>query len=354
MTSRSRWRGARAGGMWPRSWPRPGSPRIWPSRPIPHSPAAASGTPRPIRPTRGTCGCCWPRAGCRSAGSRPGHILECRALLELYNDLRRERTAWAQRIHAVLFHQGAPALGEGALRTERGVAGLRAAAAAHLSPAGQLQVATALEVIDALEVRLHEVRHQLLDAARHLAGAKALAARLYGVGPVTARAGHRAGDHLLAGRGGPVLLLPQGGPVRRAGRHRLVLRPQRPARAAVPAGTAGAALFVGTRRVRVYRCRVSPAVTACGRSGCGAAVASAFGCESGSRVWRTSYGWAGLAVSGRGAAAGRFAFSCAGRHACSCGRRVARGQSRSPGRCGLRAGAGSLRAGRRAGTGRGS
>ena len=33
----------------------------------------------------------------------PGHILEARALLELYNDLRRERTAWAQQIHAVLF-----------------------------------------------------------------------------------------------------------------------------------------------------------------------------------------------------------------------------------------------------------
>src|SRR5580692_9134173 len=57
-----------------------------------------------------------------------GRLLECRALLELYNDLRRERTAWSQRIHAVLFHQGAPALGEGALRTEKGVAGLRAAA----------------------------------------------------------------------------------------------------------------------------------------------------------------------------------------------------------------------------------
>jgi len=70
----------------------------------------------------------------------PGHILECRALLELYNDLRRERTAWAQRIHAVLFHLGAPALGEGALRTEKGVAGLRAAAAGCLSPAGQLQI----------------------------------------------------------------------------------------------------------------------------------------------------------------------------------------------------------------------
>ena len=86
----------------------------------------------------------------------------------------------------MLFYRGAPVLGEGALRTEKGVAGLRAAAAAHLSPAGQLQVATALEVIDALQARLHAVRHQLLDAARHLAGAEALAVRLYGVGPVTA------------------------------------------------------------------------------------------------------------------------------------------------------------------------
>jgi transposase len=152
----------------------------------------------------------------------PGNILECRALLETYHDLRRERTAWAQRIHAVLFHQGAPALGEGMLRSEQGLAALRAAAAAHLSPAGQLQIATALDMTDALDTRLHELRHQLLDAARHLTGAKVLAARLYGVGPV--------------------LLLPPGGPVRRAGRHRLLLRPQGTARAAVPAGTAGAAL----------------------------------------------------------------------------------------------------------------
>ncbi|HLB76863.1 MAG TPA: transposase, partial [Candidatus Dormibacteraeota bacterium] len=118
----------------------------------------------------------------------PGHILECRALLELYNDLRAEHTAWAQRIHAVFFHQGAPALGEGALRGEQGLAALRAAAAVHLSPAGQLQVATALEMTGMLEARLHDLRHQLLDAARHLAGAKVLAARLYGVGPVTALA----------------------------------------------------------------------------------------------------------------------------------------------------------------------
>ena len=38
----------------------------------------------------------------------------------------------------------------------------------------------------ALEARMHVLRHQLLDAARHLTGAeKVLAARLYGVGPVT-------------------------------------------------------------------------------------------------------------------------------------------------------------------------
>ena len=110
------------------------------------------------------------------------------ALLELYHDLRAGHTAWVQRIHAVLFHQGAPALGGGTLRTGPGLAALRAAAAAHLSPAGQLQVATALEVPGALEARLHAVRHQLLAEARHLAGARVLAARLYGVGPVTALA----------------------------------------------------------------------------------------------------------------------------------------------------------------------
>ena len=118
----------------------------------------------------------------------PAQILECRALLEAYHDLRREHTAWVQRIHAVFFHQGAPALGEGALRTEQGLAGLRAAAAAHLSPAGQLQVATALDMLAATEDRMEVLRTQLRGAARHLTGAKVLAARLYGVGPITALA----------------------------------------------------------------------------------------------------------------------------------------------------------------------
>ena len=53
---------------------------------------------------------------------------------------------------------------------------------------GREVVAFALEVLTALEGRLEELRHELLDAARHLAGARVLAARLYGVGPLTALA----------------------------------------------------------------------------------------------------------------------------------------------------------------------
>ena len=124
----------------------------------------------------------------------PGRILECRAMLETYHDLRREHTAWVQRIHAVLFHHGAPALGGGTLRTGPGLAALREVSAACLSPAGQLQVATALEVLEALEARMSELRHQLLQEARHLTG---------GQGPgraaVRRRALRRAGDDLLAG-----------------------------------------------------------------------------------------------------------------------------------------------------------
>ena len=85
----------------------------------------------------------------------------------------------------MFFHQGAPALGEAALRTGHDLEAVRASAAAHLSLAGQLQVATALEMTGALEAQLEVVRHRLVDAARHLTGAKVLAGRLYGVGPAT-------------------------------------------------------------------------------------------------------------------------------------------------------------------------
>ena len=113
----------------------------------------------------------------------PEHILECRALLECYHDLRTEHTAWVQRVHAVLFHQGAPAFHD--LSRADAPQQLAELARGHLSPAGQVQIGTCLRMLGALEAELTGVRHRLLAAARHLRGAKVLAGSLYGVGPVT-------------------------------------------------------------------------------------------------------------------------------------------------------------------------
>lgn len=119
----------------------------------------------------------------------PANVLEDRALLETYRALRVEHTAWVQRIHAVLFHQGARRpCGEAGLRSAQGQAELAAITAAELSSAGQLQVATALGMLTALDEQLDTLRRQLSNAASHLTGAKVLTARLYGVGPITALA----------------------------------------------------------------------------------------------------------------------------------------------------------------------
>jgi transposase len=81
------------------------------------------------------------------------------------------------------------------------------------------------------------VRHQLLDAARHLRGAKVLAARLYGVGPFAALAMTcwlAGADRFSCSRKAVRFAGP--------GHHRVLPGPQGPPRALVPAGTAGAAL----------------------------------------------------------------------------------------------------------------
>ena len=113
----------------------------------------------------------------------PAQVLECRALLETYHALRREHTAWVQRAHAVLFHQGAPvfhALGEA-----DGPQQLAGLARARLSPAGQQQIGLYLRMLEVTEAELGALRGQLTATARRLAGAKALQDKLYGVGPVT-------------------------------------------------------------------------------------------------------------------------------------------------------------------------
>ena len=116
----------------------------------------------------------------------PAHVLECRALLELYHDLRAEHTGWVQRVHAVLFHQGAPAFGD--LSCADAPAQLAELARCRLSPAGQAQIATYLRMLEGLEAELAAVRRRLLAAARHLRGARTLTESIYGVGPITALA----------------------------------------------------------------------------------------------------------------------------------------------------------------------
>ena len=118
----------------------------------------------------------------------PARVLEYRALLELYHALRREHTAWVQRIHAVLFHQGAEHLGSGGLSTVAGRERLVEVAAGQLSPAGQIQIATGIDMLEATERQLEQIRRQLLGIARHVRGAKTLTDSLYGVGPITALA----------------------------------------------------------------------------------------------------------------------------------------------------------------------
>jgi transposase len=113
----------------------------------------------------------------------PEQVLEARALLQVYQDLRRDHTAWVQRIHAVLFHQGAPVCTD--LGTTAGRQKLTQVAREQLSPAGQTQVRAGVLMLDATEAQIEILHRQLLDVARHMRGPKVLVERLYGVGPIT-------------------------------------------------------------------------------------------------------------------------------------------------------------------------
>jgi transposase len=125
----------------------------------------------------------------------PDRVLEWRATLELYSDLRIEHAGWVQRIHAVCFHQGATAVGPaGVVRGNR--ERLARIIADQLSPIGRLQVNTALAVMDALDEHLLRVRRRIVATAAHGTGAQALKQASYGVGPMTALA-------LVSWLGGP-------------------------------------------------------------------------------------------------------------------------------------------------------
>src|SRR6266487_1143442 len=113
----------------------------------------------------------------------PAQILELRTLVRLRKTLIDQRTAWQQRIHAQLFHQGVPAGLR--LHTE---AGREALAKVELSPAGRELVALGLRMVDALDRELAPLDRELHAFARRQRGCRALIAGLYGVGPVSATA----------------------------------------------------------------------------------------------------------------------------------------------------------------------
>jgi transposase len=118
----------------------------------------------------------------------PSQVLEWRALLELYHDLRAEHSGWAQRIHAACFHQGTTALGEAGVIRGQARPRLERICEMQLSPVGRLQVMTALAIMDTLAEHLDQLRRRLVQTARHVTGARALREQIYGVGPMTALA----------------------------------------------------------------------------------------------------------------------------------------------------------------------
>lgn len=115
----------------------------------------------------------------------PWQACELRALLQLYRDLAEEHMAWAQRIHATLFHQGVPGMA-GRLSDPRARALLEHGEDLGLSPAGAQAVAVALRRLEDLEAEITPVRRQIASFARRQPGCQILQRELYGVGTLVA------------------------------------------------------------------------------------------------------------------------------------------------------------------------
>jgi len=113
----------------------------------------------------------------------PAHILELRTRVRMRKTLVDQRTAWQQRLLAQLFHQGIPA----GLKP-RTRAGREALAQAELSAAGRELVALALQMLDTIDRELVPLDQALRAFARRQPGCRALIAKLYGVGAITATA----------------------------------------------------------------------------------------------------------------------------------------------------------------------
>ena len=112
----------------------------------------------------------------------PAHIDQTRALGRLYLDLRNDRARWAQRVHATLFHHGAPRPGD--LSASKARENARSYAT-QLPETNQHAITTALGLISTLSAEMNTVGRRLRWIARHQPGAKAIQA-IYGIGELTA------------------------------------------------------------------------------------------------------------------------------------------------------------------------
>jgi len=116
----------------------------------------------------------------------PQEIQELRALTRTRKALVDERTAMAERVQALLFHEGWPCQ-RGRLLTRTGRSWV---AALELEPAIRLLLDVLLGVIDDLDRRLEPLERELAQRVKRDRRLQALQ-RIYGVGPIVA-------CHLLA------------------------------------------------------------------------------------------------------------------------------------------------------------
>jgi Transposase len=167
----------------------------------------------------------------------PAHVADLRAQVRLRKALMDQRTAWHQRIHAVLYHHGLPE--RSWLLADEGRAWL---ARLELPTVARQTVDLALRTIDFLDTELDQLDATLARIARCQPGCRALMGR-YGIG------WPGRGEHLgRVRRRPPVRQLPPSRPVHRAGHHHLGVgrqarpwppRPPRPTRAALGVARGG-------------------------------------------------------------------------------------------------------------------
>jgi transposase len=116
------------------------------------------------------------------AWAPPAEILELRQRVRLRKTLIDERTAWRQRIHALLFHHGVAR--PRALMTVEGRAAL---ARLDLSASARETLEVALRMIDACDEQLGPLDRELRRYAQRQPGCLALTT-MFGVGPLISAA----------------------------------------------------------------------------------------------------------------------------------------------------------------------